>query len=394
MLKRKFSTILKNVLRQGISSIISFSLPFLVINHYSKNLWADFVGYSLYLMAAVAIVAWGGTDLIIRKISHRPNNSVVIIQELLLSRMPILLLSFGITFLLFPVAIATAIALSIAVTFVGQLFFALMRYERLYTWSSLIEVVCYVCFLVCFFSFQSFGDIKSFLRLYTFYQLLRTLLAVSILNGYVYPWYVRPSFDVSYLWKSYGLFIFSIVGFLMSRLDLYLVSYTHNKSLLANYQLFNAVFVNAMIIPYLIYSPYQKNLYRNGEIVYRKVKRLICLAGLFITPIILLVISIIFRHFAGIETTPILGVLLFFSVFPSFVYSVDILFLLKNKLENRVVFLTIIVLLVEFCSLYILLVLQQELSSALTGVAIGQITFWFLLSREVKKHQITHHQLS
>jgi|GEM_PF-770253 len=388
MLKGKFGVVLQNILRQGLTNGINFFFPLFIINYYSKNLWADFVMYSLYFMILMPIVMWGGKDFLIRQFSLQPFNISKCLQSLLLDRTVILVIACLFTFFLYPFHIAISIFIGVIGFFLNQVFSALVLYERSYKLSFAIELISFLSFILALTIAKERVDMEFLLRSYGVYQLLKGSAYLFVFRQYIFPWSVGFNVNISYLWKSAGMFVFSISGFLISKIDLYIISLSGNKTLIADYQLLNSVIINAIAISYLIYAPYQKSLYRNNTVVFHKIKKRLFTLGLVIIPLLLVLVVYVMRYFAHLEIHFKLYILLFFAILPSFIYGLDIVYLLKNKMEKKVIYVMGLALFIEACALLLVLNIGQTLSLNIFAVALGQFSFWLLLDNEVRKSKI------
>jgi O-antigen/teichoic acid export membrane protein len=214
------------------------------------------------------------------------------------------------------------------------------------------------------------------------YQFLKGVLYLSLFkNGLSIK---NFTFKIDYFKSALPFFILSMLGFLGSKIDLYIVESLESKTITAEYQIINSLLVFCMSITALVYSPFTKLLYRNTDQIVDKTKNILAYLGLIIVPGSLLVIYFILELYLKVNLEFYFYLIAFVYVYPCYVYGLDIINLFKQHKESSVVFiLTIGVALNSLLSAWFLY-LGYGIVGALSGSAIAQLVILALIKLKIK----------
>lgn len=372
-----------NAFRQVLTSLFGILIPFLVIHYSSKIVWGEFISFLLYILFTQQIINWGNKEHLMRVFSENPSKIRENFTSSLIIRFPILILFAIIDFSYFQINLGLYLFLWQLGLFFINSSESLIIYEKKFIQSIYIETLSFVLFLSCFCFQASQINAKKLLLIYSLYQLIKGMLYILLFKKtYILK---NLKIDTSYFKKNIWFFFLSILGFIISKIDVYIIESFHNKIITSDYQIMNTLLLFTMSIPMYIYTPFIKNIYRNNTVFIHKVKKTFILLGLVLIPLALICISILQLYFLNNNYALWTYIIAFFYVFPSFIYGIEILSLFKNHKEKTVVIVLFIGAIFNFILTYILLRFNFNLNSALLGSAITQILILLLFSIMKKK---------
>ncbi|UPT69305.1 MAG: hypothetical protein M0D53_08700 [Flavobacterium sp. JAD_PAG50586_2] len=379
---KRMTLITNNTLRQVLVSFFGMVIPFLVIHFSSKEMWGSFVSVFLFSLLVLQIINWGNKEYLLREFSERPAKMALTFSENLTTRLPIVVLFSIVALFLFPLSFGFWITLWLIGRYWNYSTEALVLYQKEFNKSMFIETLSFMGFGISFYCLKSAIDVYSLLVIYSMYQFLKGLLYFLLFRKYFSLQYA--TFKFGYFKASLSFFLLSVLGFLASKIDVYIIESLGNKTVTADYQIINSLLVFVMSVTAFIYSPFTKAIYRNNEDVIRKIQKALVFIGLFVVIISLVVIHFIIKFY--LKTNAGLGfyVIAFLYVYPSYVYGLDIVNLFKQHKEKIVVrnlvvgviFNTVLSLL--FLSLSYGGFSQYGIHAALLGSAIAQVVVLFL----------------
>jgi hypothetical protein len=163
------------------------------------------------------------------------------------------------------------------------------------------------------------------------------------------------------------------MGFLVSRIDVYIIEKFCNKIITANYQILNNLLVFIMSISAFTYAPFTKIIYRNTENSMVKSKKTLALIGLFIVPIGLIIIQAITIWFLKSNLPLLFFGIAFLYVYPSYIYGLDIVNLFKQHQEKIVIINLSIGVIINSALSSLFLHLNYGITGVLLGSAIAQL---------------------
>lgn len=376
-----------NALRQILVSAIGVVIPFMVIQHSSKEIWGEFVSLLLYSLLVTQIINWGNKEYLLRKFSETPSKIKDNFSSILLTRLPLVVLFSIIGFFLFEIEFGCYLSLWIFGRFLIHSYEVLVVYEKKFNSTLLLELGCFLVFVIAFYSLSSPINIKQLLILYSLYQLIKGVCYLLLFRA-------TFSFDINFNFNYYKagiwFFLLSVLGFLASKIDVYIIEQFDNKIVTSDYQIINGLLVFIMSISTFIFIPFTKNIYRNTDFTIEKTKKTLALFGLIIVPISMLFVYGIVRYFLNLELTFWFYVVAFFYVFPSYVYGIEIVNLFKQHKEKRVVLFLCIGTICNWMLSFVLLKVHFGIVENLIGGAIAQLVVLFLFKSQKKRHEKIH----
>lgn len=373
---KKLYLITNNTLRQVLVSFFGLVIPFMVIHFSNKEIWGDFVTIYLFCLLALQIINWGNKEYLLRKFSQNPADMVAVFSENTTTRFPLVLLFAGIGLFLFPIHFGIWILFWLFGRYLNHSIEALLLYEKKFNKAMLIEIGSFLIFSIVFLCLKS--QLNTYLLLISFstYQLLKGLLYCMLFKNYFFLG--KAKLQLAYFKKSFSFFLLSIMGFLVSRIDVYIIENFGNKIITAEYQILNNLLVFIMSISAFIYAPFTKMIYRNTENGMVKSKKMLALIGLLIVPIGLIIIQVISIGLLKTNLPLIFFGVAFLYVYPSYIYGLDIVNLFKQHQEKIVVINLLIGVIINSALSSLFLHLNYGITGVLLGSAIAQLTVMVL----------------
>jgi O-antigen/teichoic acid export membrane protein len=366
-----------NALRQVLISVFAMLIPFLVIYYSEKEIWGEFVSILLFSLIATQFINWGNKEYLLRTFSEIPSEIKITFSSNLLTRFPLVILFSIIGYFYFKLDFGIYIFLWLFGRFLIHSFEVLVVYEKKFIYSTILESVCFLIFILTFYYFKSEINLKTLLILYSLYQLIKGLSFLFVFRNFID--FNKISFNFTYYKISFWFFLLSILGFLTSKIDVYIVDYFLDNKALADYQIINSLLVFVMSISAFIYNPFIKNIYRTNENVVVKTKKTLLLLGILIVPISILIIHFVLKYFFNLSFSVYFYLIAMFYVFPSFIYGIDIVTLFKQNKEKKVVIYLFFGILMNSIITSILLFYNFGITGAMIGAMFSQLLILILL---------------
>ena len=381
----RIKTITGNTVRQIVVATCSMMIPFLVIRLTSIEIWGALVSILLYVLLATSVVNWGSKEYLLRMFSEMPSKINVQFSQNTATRAPLVVLFSMVALLLFPVHYFLWIFLWLTGRFLLHSSEVLVLFEKKFQKTIVVEVSSFLIFCVVLYLFRYQIDLYLLLIFYSTYQFLKGLFYFLIFKN-VFS-FSEICFQKTFFVKASSFFGLTILGFLGSKIDLYIVAYFLENKTLGNYQIINSLLIFVMSISAFIYAPFTKNMYRTTDEFLGKVKKIIIYIGLIIVPISLLVVYFAINYFLNQKFGIAFYVIAFMYVFAPFVYGIDVVKLLKQKKQQKVIIISALIVFVNFICSTLFLMIKPEICSALAGSAVAQITGLVLFIRVENKSE-------
>ncbi|SDJ23037.1 MATE family efflux transporter [Flavobacterium noncentrifugens] len=364
-----------NAFRQVLIAVFGMTVPFVVIHNSSKIIWGSFVPLLLFSLLAAQIINWGNKEYLLRIFSKTPGKINVAYSQNLVARLPILIFFSILTCFYFPVSFGIWISLWLSGRYLQQSTEALIVYEKKFSASIVIELFAFAIFCIAFLLFNQ-HDLYFLLIFYSSYQILKGCSYFLLFYGFFNKANLKP--DFSFFTVSFPFFVLSILGFLASKVDVYLLAHLGNKIATSDYQIINSLLVFVMSLSALIYAPFTKNIYRNKKSVIQKTRNLLAISGLVLVPISLCCITLIACFYLGLHLSFLFYTIAFFYIFPSFLYGIEVINLFRSHKEKTVVVILFFGATANTILSGLFLYFDFGMTGALLGSAIAQLMVLFL----------------
>lgn len=368
------------VLKPLHSSLISL----LIIRLFSVDLWGQFVVFLVAVELMVSLLNWGQKPFLLREFSLRPNKIGLSWSTAIIARIPIL----GVIFLLLviiPNFQAYILPLLIWVSFrwFSQLFESIIQFHRKYQWSIVAEIVALAMAACSIYFYSAELNIEQLLYVFAFSSIGRFLVLLPLFSNWK-----RPSFSEKILKKelllSLPFFALALSGLLLSKGDLYVVTYYLQEQELASYQVMVGFLILGQTASSIILGPFLKNIYRWQGNDVAKLKKLYLKIGLLVTSIFSVAL---YFGLQFLYLIPLNGwhLLLFFAyLFPLYFYLIESQLLLKHKKEKRLLSYGFVAAFTNI-AMSLLLVSVFGIYGALISGIIGRLVFAGLVVKRLKK---------
>lgn len=358
-------------------SIFAMFIPFLVIYYSEKEIWGEFVSILLFTLIATQFINWGNKEYLLRTFSKTPSEIKNVFSSNLITRLPLVILFSIIGIFYFKSDFGIFIFLWLFGRFLIHSFEVLVVYEKKFISSTIVESGCFLIFILTFYYFKLDLSLKTLLIQYSLYQLIKGLNYLFVFRNFID--FNKISFNFTYYKISFWFFLLSILGFLTSKIDVYIVDYFLDYNELADYQIINSLLVFAMSISAFIYNPFIKNIYRTNEDVVLKTKKTLLLLGALIVPISILIIHFVLKYFLYLSFSVYFYIVAMLYVFPSYIYGIDIVALFKQNKEKKVVIYLFFGILTNSIITSILLYYNFGITGAMIGAMFSQVLILILL---------------
>lgn len=332
---QRIGTISGNAVRQILISLYNVAIPFLVLHFASKEIWGSFVGLLLFTMLALQVISWGSKEYQIRQFAQSPADISNNYSEVLATRWVwVLIFSIGVFFWL-PIWQSIFVVLWIVGRYLAQSAESLVVFEKAFNAAIIIETLSFVGFCTTFWFLKEDFDLQLLIIAYSFYQLTRGILYTVYFRRFVstgnFNW--QPGFYN----RAFPFFLLSVLGFLASKVDVYLIALMQDRIAAADYQIINSFLVFVMSLSAFVYAPFAKNIYRNSETVVHKTRKTLLLIGLIIIPVAIVAFACLVRYYLDLSFGLWFYLIAFAYVLPAFAYGIDIVNLFRLQKEKVVV---------------------------------------------------------
>ncbi|WP_237274903.1 polysaccharide biosynthesis protein [Tenacibaculum ovolyticum] len=366
----KLKPALFNIIRAYSTSVFNFLIALFGIKVYGKENWGEVVAVLLWVFFVIFFSNWGNQEYLLRKYSRNPSKIFELFSKNLFSRSFLLIFSFLI-FLFFPFKIAFLACTLIFLIFFYNSLNSLVIYHQKFGEQLFAESLGLIVLLLTIFFFPF--NITSILVGYC----LAFFLKLTFLSISVQLWREKIVFEFSLkeFTNANSFFLIGLIGWLVSKTDLYIVSYFLPKTTLSSYQIFITAFLMLQALSGLMLLPYNKHLYRFNKKTINKIQQKITLISIPIVAIGTLFIWLVLEFIVKINF-PLyyyfLGVLI---VLPHYFSALDYVKLKKIYKEKKIITFNIVgFLIVVILSFF--LVTPLGLKGILFSLCLSQ---WFIL---------------
>ena len=334
---KKLKPILFNIIRGYATSVFNFLIALYGIKTYGKENWGEIVALLLWVFFVVFFSNWGNQEYLLRKYSRNPSNIFELYTKNLFSRSSLLIFSFLI-FLFFPFHIALLAWGLIVLMFFYNSLNSLIIYHQKFGEQLFAE--CAGAFKILYTIFSFPFDISTLLTTYCIaftFKLIYLTIDLKL-------WRNKCTFNFSFqeFTNANSFFLIGFMGWLVSKTDLYIVSYFFTKTTLSSYQLFSTSFLMLQALSALMLLPYNKHFYRLNQVTIDAIQRKIAIISIPIALIGTVAIWLLLSFLVGINFPIYYYLFGFFTVIPHYLTAIDYLKLKRENQEKRIAALNII----------------------------------------------------
>ncbi len=364
---RRLITIGMNTLQGFASPAFNFLIVVFGVKVFGKTDWASLINVMLWVFFISFMLGWGNRDHLLRKYSQEPGQMYHAFFSNFLSRS--LLLPFALLLLLFfPVHISLWAIVLVVLTFTYASLSTLVVYHQKFSAQLVAEIVAFGIIFGSIFYVETF-DLETFLQLYA----LAILVKLCILSVQLNFWKESFSATLSIQEFKAGLpfFILGLSGWLMSKVDIYVVDFYLEKSQLSEYQLLITAFLMLQALAAYMTIPFTKHVYRVSDEVVQKMKYKLYAAAFPLTILGGFAIWFVMEYFVKLGFTYEYYVVGGLIALPCYFYTLNIMELMKNHKERTIIYISFFGFFVNF-SLIFLLIETYEIFGVLLSVCSTQ----------------------
>lgn len=360
-----------NTVRSFASPVFNFLIAILGIKYFGKEAWGSLINVMLWIFFIVFAIGWGNREYLIRKYSKAPSKIYHAFYSNLFSRS--LLLPFALLLLLFfPQNIAL---LAIAMVFLMHFYNAmdsLVVYHQKFGAQLAAEILSFSIILYAIFSNAAF-DLVTFLQWYCIafaVKITCLFLALQLFSK-------KLSFTISLNEFKAGaaFFLLGFSGWLTSKIDIYIVDIFLPKSKLSEYQLLITAFLMLQALAGYLIVPFTKHVYRLSSDAIQNMQRKLYTVAIPLVVLGSIAIYIVMEYFVLLNLHYSYYIIGGCIALPSFFYTLDIMKLMRQHKELKIVYLNGIFFSINL-ALLLMLIQKYEVFGVLVSVCITQ---WIVL---------------
>lgn len=325
----------------------------------------------LFSFLALQLINWGSKEFLLRQFSLSPATIPKDYPQNMATRLPLLVVLVLSAWIYFPTTFALWIAIWLFGRYLAHSAEALVVFEKEFMVSTWVETGSFVLFCAAFLVLKDSQNLNGLLMLYSLYQLVRGLGYFVMVQPYFNWRHFAP--DWSYYPKAFPFLLLSVLGFLASKADVYLIENLGNKTLTSEYQILNSLFVFLMSVSSFFYTPFTKNLYRADAQTSAKSQILLMRSGLVIVPAGLTVVYLLSHFYLRFDVSLLFFATAFFYVFPTYVYGIEIVNLFRRQKEKIVLAVLFTGVITNLALSYLFLQMGHGMTGVLAGSALSQI---------------------
>ncbi|MBC8757586.1 hypothetical protein H2O64_23160 [Kordia sp. YSTF-M3] len=364
---RRLITIGMNTIQGFASPAFNFLIVVFGVKVFGKADWASLINVMLWVFFVSFLLGWGNRDHLLRKYSQEPGQMYHAFFSNFLSRS--LLLPFALLLLLFfPFNISLWAILLVVLTFSYASLSTLVVYHQRFSAQLVAEIVAFGIIFGSIFYFETF-DLETFLQLYA----LAITVKLCLLSVQLNFWKESFSATISIQEFKAGLpfFILGLSGWLVSKVDIYVVDFYLEKSQLAEYQLLITAFLMLQAMAAYITIPFTKHVYRVSDEVVQKMKYKLYAAAFPLTILGGFAIWFVMEYFVELGFSYEYYVVGGLIALPCYFYTLNIMELMKNHKERTIIYISFFGFFVNI-SLIFFLIETYEIFGVLLSVCITQ----------------------
>lgn len=375
-LNRSFLAVF-NVGRVLLISFFGLFLNYILKNYFDNEILNTYVYFISVFGLLYVFTNWGGKFFITKEISKNPNQSKVLISDLISSKLILVVLS---VLVLVFIPILTKIKMLIFVfLFLKSLvpiFDSLILYRKKSKFVLVIEIILNsIFFFILFHSINTLSPI-NFLIYFVLFEFIKScFFLIAFRKEISFKFSSSKGFNV--LKKSFYFFGLSLVGFAVSKSDFYIVGILLDKHFLSDYFIISSLLSISMIIYATIINSFETIIFRLNKYLFNKLENALKFFGfifsIFATIGFYLSTNFIYKISVDVKLSVLFFVnILFFTLVNFEMYR-------YTKLEKqKIVLIILIIASIINCALSFYLIQEFLLFGALFANTIG-IVFNYLL---------------
>jgi len=331
---------MRKVISIGLNTIQGFSNPvfnFLIaifgIKFFGKEDWGTLINVLLWVFFIVFLIGFGNKEYLIRKFSKSPSDMNRDFYFNFFSRSLLLPLSLVFFFYLSFQEALFSVFLVILIHCYNSLG-SLVVYQQKFGLQFVADTLGSLIIIGGVFYFKKF-DTLLFLKIYCLAYATRLLYLISGLK----LWKENVFLQVSHreIIKMWPFFTIGFSGWVVSKLDIYLVGYYLPKEILSEYQLLITAFLMLQALSAFITVPFTKHIYRLPDSTVVKIQKKIYLLAIPLVVTGSFAIWVLMEKIVKLNLDFEYYFLGCIIALPSYYYVLDVIKLLKTHEEKKII---------------------------------------------------------
>lgn len=286
-----------------LPGLINQVLAFFVIALNSSSTWGSMVQLQLYYYLATAVTAWGNKDFLLVQFSKQQSSVTSVWQQSFLNRFTLLLPVIGLTFFIYPLAVAIHLCCWILFRYFAQSVESIATYEKKYKKVLLSELASWLPLGLLFF-YKNALSTEQVLLILTLIHFCRALVLTfgyaGLLKGLLHQ-VMKPG----QLFVAAPFMLLSLAGFLQSKSDLYCISLMAGKETIGRYQVLMSYVSLALLVPGFLITPYITDVYTMEGSAFCWFKKRFIGAGIVIGLAATGITAVVLRYLYRLEFGPV-----------------------------------------------------------------------------------------
>lgn len=369
---RRITNILTSLLNRVSSTGTGLIVSLLVVHNFSAALWGEYVVLLLAGNLVTTVSSWGNHEYLLRTLSANPASSSALYNNLVPR---LLICTAGITVSLLVLQLPGTLILSFVVfvfaSFIYRSLEVLIHWHRAYKISLIAEATAAVA--TCTFLLTMRALDLAALLLVAAGMIVVKIIIISGSLGLPPLRTPRLKKMVESIRGGVPFFLPTLVGFVQSRTDMYIVALAFSRGELAKYQILISMLSLVHQLGVASLAPFLKNLNRLADRAITRGAWLFLSAGTAISTVAVPVISIILANAFGLEMSFSDQLLAWLILLPLFFYSVKTYQWFRKSRYYDVALVNGLMTIITLCTT-LLLIPHLGVTGALIGNACGQ---WF-----------------
>ncbi|MDH7448046.1 hypothetical protein [Aquimarina sp. 2201CG14-23] len=199
-------------------------------------------------------------------------------------------------------------------------------------------------------------------------------------------WKEKISFTISMkeFHHAFPFFLLGFSGWIASKIDIYIVDFYLPKARLSEYQLLITAFLMLQALSAYITLPFTKHIYRLADSIVKKIQKKLYWIAIPLVSVGSLIIWIVMEQFVQLNLNYNYYIVGGLIALPSFFYELNVMQLLKNHKEKKVILINCIGFIINF--IFILtLIKEYQIFGVLLSVCITKWLVLIIYKLESKK---------
>jgi O-antigen/teichoic acid export membrane protein len=325
--------------------LFNLSLSYIIIRNHEVRLWGEYVALNLVALAVTTITSWGNSEYLQRHFAAEPLRIKALwtsnFATRLLLLIPILLI---LAYIPFGAVHPLTLMLYVTALFVQRSFDVLISYQRQYWIAASIETVSFSALLVFAGVVRPLSLEHLVLAIGTTTILKAVFLSQSLRSFTLTKAALLPNMRI--LQESFPFFLPALVGFVQSRVDMFIVALSLSRAELAYYHVLLSILSLVHQASLTFINPYVRSIYRLGKTSVERFAKNFFILGLFVTVTLIPLLYLSLKYLYSFQVTLTHVLLAAAALPPLFYYSVKTYQWFKADRQYAVALINIVLALV------------------------------------------------